>query len=484
MKKATRSTAVFLLAAILSLNACGADPSASSDTTADTTAAETKNEYEFAGKVLEPYDFGGREFRFAVRGDSHSEFRCIDLYAENTNGDLINDAIYKRNSTVCELFNFEIVENRMSEYPTEAVRRAVMASTDEYDVVYDNLQRLADLSMDSMLIDLYTVNGFNFDEKYWDESINDQLTLKKQLYFTTGEHMLSVKSGLYGVFFNKTLLETFKLEDPYKLVAENKWTVEKMHEMSMDVSQDLNGDQKMDYNDQWGIVTETYNAYTILVNSGNLICDKNAEDLPELALNTESSIHALELASKMLTDKTTTILTDAHTSDLWNTVWNIFDTGRSLFREGALIYTPQLRSSDLDFGILPSPLLSEDQKEYFHTISVWNASLMSVPSTVANADEIARMLDILAAASYDTLRPAYYDVQLVNKLIRDTDSEGMLDIIFSTITFDLGAVYDFGGLFWGVIDIGNGKAPFASKYSSCEASALKAIDKLIEEIES
>jgi len=104
MKYSARLTALFLLAAILTVNGCGGQPADTADTTDTTAAAETTSGYEFGGTVFEPYDFGGRTFRFIVRGDGHNEFRCIDMYAENTNGDLINDAIFERNAAVCEKF--------------------------------------------------------------------------------------------------------------------------------------------------------------------------------------------------------------------------------------------------------------------------------------------------------------------------------------------------------------------------------------------
>ena len=484
MKKLERSLALLLALLLPALNGCGSNGSGIDNgaDSSDGNSTAVDNSQLFGGTDFSGIDLGNRSFRFAVRGDSFNEFACVDLWADSTTGDLLNDAIFARNTAVCEKFSFEIEEIRMSEYPSEAVRKSVMASSDDYDVVYDNLQRLADLSADSYLLDLLKVDGFDFTKQYWDEGINDQLTLKGKLYYTTGEHMLSVKNGLYGVFFNKDMLEDYRLEDPYQLVADGKWTIEKMHQMASGTSEDLDGNGKLDYNDQWGVVTETYNAYTFLIGSGNVICAKDKDDLPYLALNTESAVKALELASELLTDENTTILVDSHTSDLWDTVWSVFDTGRALFCEGALMNTPKLRNYDLTFGILPSPKLDEAQKDYYHTISVWNASLMSIPATVTDSGEVGQMLEILAAASYDTLRPAYYELQLKNKLIRDTDSEAMLDIIFSTITFDLGAVYDFGGLFWGVMNIGNGKSSFASKYSSCETSAKAAIDKLIEQI--
>ena len=42
--------------------------------------------------------------------------------------------------------------------------------------------------------------------------------------------------------------------------------------------------------------------------------------------------------------------------------------------------------------------------------------------------------------------PAYYDVQLKTKIARDDESSEMLDIIFAGRKYDLGSIYDWGGL--------------------------------------
>jgi len=141
--------------------------------------------------------------------------------------------------------------------------------------------------------------------------------------------------------------------------------------------------------------------------------------------------------------------------------------------------TPQMRNMDVDFGILPMPKYDENQDRYYHIVSVWNAPLMSVSSMIDSPEKIGYILELMAAKSVDTLTPAFYDTQLKHKLLRDDESEEMLDIILSSITFDLGAAYEFGGLVRDIIAIGRG-ANFASTYEKSEPAAQRDIEKLIE----
>jgi hypothetical protein len=297
--------------------------------------------------------------------------------------------------------------------------------------------------------------------------------------------MLSVNNGLYGVFFNKQIIKDMGLEDLYSIVREGRWTIEKYYSLAKNISRDLNGDGKMDYDDHFGLVSESYNAYTFVIASGVKIASKDDGDFPALSLNTPRAIKALELSAEFLKDKNTTLLADDYGPTEWARVWGVFSDGRALFSEGSLMQTPDMRSMEIDFGILPNPKLDESQDRYYHTLSVWNAPLMVVPETVANPDKVGYILEILAAKSVDTLTPAYYDLQLTHKLLRDDESEEMLDIILSSAAFDLGAAYNFGGLFDMILSVGArdaGSGNFASLYEKAESRAQKAIDKLIEAI--
>ena len=61
---------------------------------------------------------------------------------------------------------------------------------------------------------------------------------------------------------------------------------------------------------------------------------------------------------------------------------------------------------------------------------------MSVPKTNSDLERTGIILEALARESSDTVIPAYYDVTLKNKLLRDDDSVKMLDIIFGNRKLD------------------------------------------------
>ena len=78
-----------------------------------------------------------------------------------------------------------------------------------------------------------------------------------------------------------------------------------------------------------------------------------------------------------------------------------------------------------------------------------------------------------------TVTPAYYDVQLEGKMIRDEESSDMLDIILSTRLYDIGATYQIGGYNEKLMDMFRfNKKDFASMYSKAEKKATADLEKV------
>ena len=106
---------------------------------------------------------------------------------------------------------------------------------------------------------------------------------------------------------------------------------------------------------------------------------------------------------------------------------------------------------------------------------------MCVPANVpeANLDMICAATEAMAAESYRKVTPAYLEVALKNKFLRDENSAAMLDIITSGMTFDPAAVYsnslsDIGHLMRNIYDK---RENIVSLYTKTEKGYNKAIQK-------
>ena len=93
------------------------------------------------------------------------------------------------------------------------------------------------------------------------------------------------------------------------------------------------------------------------------------------------------------------------------------------------------------------------------------------------------LLEALAAESLYTVTPANYDVSIVNKQLRDVESERMLDIIYANRCFDYGQFMSLSTMNDNFINMyKSGNFTFASDYAADKGAAQANIADLIEEL--
>ena len=165
MKK-TLAIILLLCTAITSFVSCGGntDTPASATTAADnnTTVEETTEPVvtDILG-YLPDADYEGYEFRMLTR---NFERWVKDMYIESEVGDIVDDAVYKRNMRVSEEFNviFKHTPSSNDNYETDAVK-VILAGDDAYDLVvpharaafiYANQKLFLDWNKDFEYIDL------------------------------------------------------------------------------------------------------------------------------------------------------------------------------------------------------------------------------------------------------------------------------------------------------------------------------------------
>ena len=120
-----------------------------------------------------------------------------------------------------------------------------------------------------------------------------------------------------------------------------------------------------------------------------------------------------------------------------------FREGRALFYATPMTNVVGFRDMEDDFGILPYPKLDAEQENYYST-AMDNFSFLLMPVDVKNVENAGLITEALAAESYRTVIPAFYDTVLKTKVSRDDDSAEMLDIVRDNLIFNLG--YSFSNV--------------------------------------
>jgi hypothetical protein len=283
--------------------------------------------------------------------------------------------------------------------------------------------------------------------------------------------------------FNKTLHKQYGLEDIYQIVKDGKWTMDKMIEMCVNVSKDLNGDGVWDREDMYGMATSDNTTIGMLYGANLKFSEKDPSGIPQLSLNTDKTPSVLEKIIEVMYQANHNTFNFSDWPSIPNThlvAQEIFETDRALFYGEVMQCVIRLRSMETDFGVIAFPKYDEKQENYNHVILSNPASCVTIPVNAADPEKSAVVLEALAYQSLVYLTPAYYEQALRGKFIRDDDSSEMLDIILANRVCDIGYTGNVGNLVTEIMSMAKkGQSDFASMYEKRESSAQKALDKII-----
>jgi len=161
---------------------------------------------------------------------------------------------------------------------------------------------------------------------------------------------------------------------------------------------------------------------------------------------------------------------------------NMFIEDRALFLALTMGTVSKLRDMNTDFGLIPYPKWDETQEAYGSTVQD-GATVFLVPQTIDDPEFVGIITEAMAAESYKTVVPAYYDVVLKTKSSRDEESARMIDLIRDTVKIDFGYIHSTalngaGHLF--VNQVREGTSNIASAFKSIEKAAQKKLDEIVE----
>lgn len=125
---------------------------AGQDTAAVETETETEATLETVRALYTGRNYDGYVMRIADRY-AQGDWDTFDVYAEEITGEVINDAVYSRNSIMEELLNIKIEEKSFAD-PTGSTQTSITAGSDDFDTITDGLSSLSTLSTKGLLIDV------------------------------------------------------------------------------------------------------------------------------------------------------------------------------------------------------------------------------------------------------------------------------------------------------------------------------------------
>ena len=278
------------------------------------------------------------------------------------------------------------------------------------------------------------------------------------------------------MYFNKQLMTDLSCGDPYELVNNGTWTLDAMYEMGVSAVKDLNSDGEMTPGvDCYGMVTHQPTREAMIYGGGELMFEKDADDLPVMTMDNERFYSLCDKIGKIFTQEYFMNDKTGHLEDYSDSSMTV---GKALFEGQVLQSARGWRATETDFGILPYPKYDEAQESYV-SYSLWAVSPVAVPvyATEADLEVSGLIIEALQSASHNSLVSAYFDVSLTSsKFLRDEESDDMLKIIFDTRCYPLAAMSDFGGV---VSVITSNVAKNKSNYTSVVAGYKSKVEKAI-----
>jgi hypothetical protein len=162
----------------------------------------------------------------------------------------------------------------------------------------------------------------------------------------------------------------------------------------------------------------------------------------------------------------------------------MMEENRALFSWIRMRIVERLRGMETDFGILPLPKLDAAQPDYITHMNPHTGAGIVIPRTAADLERTGMILEDLSAESRYTLQPAYYELNLQGKFMRDEESREMLDIILANTAYDIGYIYDFGNFAMTIVWYGRDvRTNHASQFERMEPRMARDIERTIEAYE-
>ena len=463
MKKIISFLSFLLIIAMISgiLISCG-NNTATEKTDAKPTVVDTStdNDNQIAGEeatqepqdrikpdVPEDKDYEGYTFTFLAHrigyaGDWVGDSDPREIIAEEQNSDPINDAVYKRNLAIKEKYNIDI-KMIPADDERSAMNKAVKAGDDIYDAVVMFNNNIPTIVTGGFLVNVDKLPYIDISQPWWDPAVNS-MSIDHKNYLLGGDLLILDNEATNVLLFNKNLMANLGIDLPYNLVKNGKWTMDKMNEMIKGAALDVDGDGAMGLNDRWGFGVFNDTLHALLVSGGGAFAVKNEDDIPYMDFASQKNLAVLDKAMNLMYNPE--YVNNQQAAGGLNHR-EIFEDNRMVFLWGRVFLVGYFRGMESNFGIVPLPKYDESQDKYYSLVNPYSGVLLGVPKSVQNLERSSIILEALSAESKYTLRPAYYDLVLQRKYVRDDESGEMLDIIFDSKVYDIGGVYSFGDVF-------------------------------------
>ena len=404
----------------------------------NTDPAET--EYPFLD-----VDYANEEF--VIFNSEQKYYMIMNVLTDDVTGEPVNDAQYNAMLKVEEKYKIDLTEyycgwdNQYNE-----IMNASSTGEDLYDVAYLRSTHIGSMFTSSYLYNLYDIQNLNIDKPWWNQQLKEDATLLgNHLYYLSSDAHLMSFEGTWAIYFNKTLAANVGIPSPYEDVYNNNWTVERLTELAkMGAAQ--NGDPSWEF-DSNGSSIYGMASFKNLINALMVGCNehyvlKDKEGVPYYAMSSSQTVYDVADTIAALTGSTSDGTYISANSSGKHYIQDIFAQNRAVFMGGELkAGASELKDMGNPYGILPIPKYNSEQENYLSNM-LWSTLLMTIPTTCAEPERTAAVMDALSYYAWRDVLPVYYE-RLCYRGTHDVESVSMLETISNTRYLNWALAYEW-----------------------------------------
>ena len=382
-------------------------------------------------------DLGGRRVTIAQTGmDDYKN----EIIIERLTGDVVNDAVYKRNAKVEKRLNFDLqsvsigngVYSVLNDLETN-----ILSGSLQYDIVMNPSYAACAYTTRGLFRDLKKIDNIDLEKVYWSPYLNDAYEIGGVQYVASGAISLSFFKFVFITMVNDNILSQNMggVPDLVKVVKDGKWTIEYQKNLTKNYYSDFGAPGK-DSEDIFGFVSTTSISVDPYVSSGEItFLEKSTDGFYSWAFDFTKASNVMDDIIELFSLESSY----REPTDSMENVVDMFASGHALMATMRFyeLESASIRNMKDKYTVLPIPRYSEDQQGYYSLISDRFTGVV-IPASVRNDDveNIGAVLEALASESYRTVAPAYYETALKVRYVDDANAWEMMDIIIESVKMD------------------------------------------------
>lgn len=451
------------------------------------TVTETVTEAVTETELVAPLNVERKNYNDTVYMTIQTDNWFDLMWVEESLGDAMTQSVYERQMNVKDYLGVDIVGTNVANGYIDPFKTAVKNKDGSVDVLLPNpYLGVAGFISEGYLQDLRNFNEFDFSASYWNLDYMEELTVSDALYLGYSNYNLA---KAHMILFNKDMMAQYADaldETIYETVLGYRWTLDKMLSLTSMVYVDRTSDGKT-VDDTFGITGNQWIPFLVFATSSDIkYVDKNEKGIFEVSIYSDLNKAKTTSLTEKLTD-----LAAANSSWFWFKVEptpqiHLYD-GNTLMELVPTYRVVTYLNYDVDYGILPYPMLDESQKDVGYRSLNWDGYIC-MPSYIESPEMAAETVELLSFYS-NPVRTTFYEKLLGKQASDAPDDSKMLDLVWGGIVSDFGLTYmslsaALGDLLYMIPEVTyvNSTLNTASYIGSCESAANKAISKYLKAI--